>query len=958
MKCKVVLISIVLLSLVLVAQAVASETYFKFNIESREELLKLTRVISIDNVKDKEVYAYANDDQLAEFEKLGYAYTVLPHPGSLISPKMATTKDGMKDWDSYPSYETYVDMMYQFETDYPNICDVQTIGYSVQGREIIFAKISDNVGVEENEPEVLFTSTMHGDETTGYILMLRLIDSLLTGYGTDPRITNMVRSMEIWINPLANPDGTYITGNSSVSGAQRCNANGVDPNRNFPDPEDGPHPDGHSWQPETIAMMDFAEAHSFVISANFHGGAEVVNYPWDTWVQRHADDAWFIDISRKYADSCHAHAPSTYMDGFDDGITNGYDWYTISGGRQDYMTYFRGGREVTIELSNTKLLPASQLPAHWEYNKVSFLDYLENALYGIRGIVTDASSGDPVAAVVTVLNHDVDSARVFTDPDIGDYHRMIKSGTWDLKFSADGYVTKIINDVSIADGGVMILNVQLEPLTSDPSIDFFSQSAGLVDPGDDVSMNITLVNYGGGDALNVAATLATEDNYVTITQDYSTYPMISQLGGEAVSNTSYEFQVLPSCPLYHTAEFELYITASGGYIDTVTFDIEIGQQTENFETGSFASYPWEMIGSQPWTIVSSDVYEGTYCAKSGNIGNNQYTAMQVTMNVIESGTISFHYKVSSESGWDFLEFYIDATKKGSWSGSIGWTEASYAVDAGLHTFEWKYEKDSYSSAGSDCGWIDLIIFPPSSGSPEIITENLPDWTEDVSYSQQLEATGGYGTLTWSDLSGDLSGTGLTLSTSGLVSGTPTSSGQISFTAHVEDESEGYDNKPFSFTINPILAITTASLPNGTVGEPYSAQLQVTGGTGTKTWSDLNSDLEGSGLSVSSSGLIEGTPLSEGLLNFTAYVGDEVGASTDKPLSIEVETGWICGDADGSGAVDIDDAVFLVNYIFAGGPEPSPAWVGDVDCSGAVDVDDVVYLIAYIFSGGSAPCEGC
>ncbi len=68
--------------------------------------------------------------------------------------------------------------------------------------------------------------------------------------------------------------------------------------------------------------------------------------------------------------------------------------------------------------------------------------------------------------------------------------------------------------------------------------------------------------------------------------------------------------------------------------------------------------------------------------------------------------------------------------------------------------------------------------------------------------------------------------------------------------------------------------------------------------------------------------------------------------------------YVCGDADNSGAVDIDDAVYLINYIFGGGPAPDPLEVGDVDCSGGIDIDDVVYLIQYIFGGGPEPCDGC
>ncbi len=72
------------------------------------------------------------------------------------------------------------------------------------------------------------------------------------------------------------------------------------------------------------------------------------------------------------------------------------------------------------------------------------------------------------------------------------------------------------------------------------------------------------------------------------------------------------------------------------------------------------------------------------------------------------------------------------------------------------------------------------------------------------------------------------------------------------------------------------------------------------------------------------------------------------------LKVGTAPSYIAGDADGSGTVDIDDVVFLIAYIFSGGPEPVPYAAGDADCSGAVDIDDVVYLIAYIFSGGPEP----
>ncbi len=438
----------------------AQEIYFSFEITERSELQHLTRIVSIDNVKGNIVYAYANPEELTELEALGYEITKLPHPGSLYEPRMAQTLGEASDWDYYPTYDQYLAMMYQFATDYPAICRIVDIGNSVNGRKLLFAVISDNVGIEEDEPEFMYTATMHGDETAGYVLMLRLIDYLLSNYGTDTEVTKMVDNIEIWINPLANPDGTYHGGNHTVFGAIRYNANGYDLNRNFPDPEDGPNPGG-TWQPETIAMMDIAEANSFIHSANFHGGAEVVNYPWDTWAVLHADDDWYIVISRAYADTVHLYAPAGYMTFLNNGITNGYQWYTISGGRQDYMNWFQACREVTIEISNTKLLPESQLDAHWTYNKRSFIKYIQNVYYGIRGVVTD-SLGNPISAMITVADHDFNNSEVFTDPDVGDYYRMLSPGVYDITVSAYGFIDQTITNITVTDTGATRVDVELQ----------------------------------------------------------------------------------------------------------------------------------------------------------------------------------------------------------------------------------------------------------------------------------------------------------------------------------------------------------------------------------------------------------------------------------------------------------------------------------------------------------------
>ncbi len=443
------------------------EQYFKFELKELTELATLTKIISIDKIgRDGYVYAYANKQEFARFMDYGLPFTILDHPGDYDGVlKMLDISDirDIQEWDFYPTYEAYVAMMNQFASDYPDLCHVFSIGNSIQGRQLLVAKISDNVGIEENEPRFLYSSSMHGDETTGYVLMLRLIDYLLSNYGTDPRITDMVNNIEIWINPLANPDGTYAGGNNTVDGARRGNALFVDLNRNYPDPADGPHPDGKDWQVETIAFMQMAEEHHFVSGANMHGGAEVCNYPWDTWEDLHADNDWWVYVCREYADTVHAYAAPGYMTDLDNGITNGFAWYWINGGRQDYMTYFQQGREFTLEISGEKLLPPEQLPAHWNYNYRSLLNYLEQSTFGIRGTVNDSITGWPIRAEVFILLHEQDSSWTYSTLPNGNYHRLVDEGTYSVRYSAPGYFPRVISNVNVERKHATILNVKLLP---------------------------------------------------------------------------------------------------------------------------------------------------------------------------------------------------------------------------------------------------------------------------------------------------------------------------------------------------------------------------------------------------------------------------------------------------------------------------------------------------------------
>ncbi len=450
------------------------EVAFYINREDAGTLNQLTSIIYVDNLTRTGLTGYANSKQFTQFLKTGIPFQVIPH-----TPVKRIPDDHRKDlaeWTTYPSRSEYDSIMKKFESDYPDICYLDTIGHSVDGKPILVLKISDNVNLDDLEPDFFYTSTMHGDETGGFILMLRLADYLLSNYGFDQRVNQLVDNLQIWINPLANPDGFYRSYDSLYIPV-RTNSNGVDLNRNFPDPADGPHPDGNDYQPETVAMMKFMQMFPPVMSANFHGGAEVVNYPWDTWQtydpgesgyhSPHPDDSWFQLVSREYADSAHFYSPAGYFTNpYSSGYTRGGSWYMISGGRQDYVTYFLHGHEVTIELDNTKITPETDLEELWNYNFRSLLNYMDHALFGIHGTVTDSVTGDPLRAKVEIIGHDYDSSHVYSDSLHGDYYRLIEEGAWQVKFTAPGYHDKTIDNVLVQNHQKTQLDVTMAPLSS------------------------------------------------------------------------------------------------------------------------------------------------------------------------------------------------------------------------------------------------------------------------------------------------------------------------------------------------------------------------------------------------------------------------------------------------------------------------------------------------------------
>ena len=462
-----------------------NEYYFTFMLNGKDDLKAIAHTISVDRVDGNVVTAYANNEEFGKFQKMGYEVTLQTPPSMLEEHVMWDGSNRAEyEWDSYPTYEAYEAMMFQFATDHPNKCEIITLGTLPSGRKIMIAHLHN--GTTEGKPKFLYTSTIHGDETTGWIMMLRLIDYLLEK-PNEPEVQTVMNNIDLYIGPNTNPDGTYHGGNNTVDDAKRENANGIDLNRNYPDPHSGPHPDNYDYQNETLWLMQFAQDYPFVMAANYHGGSEVMNYPWDNTYTLHADDAWWKLVCHEYADLCHAHN-SNYMVMYDedaeDGIINGALWYMIGGGRQDYMNGYAQCREVTIECSYWKMPNGNQLPDFWNYNKNSIFAYMQQCLYGIHGTITDAANGQPLCATVTIENHDDAFSVVKSHLPAGDYHRPLKGGTYDVTYACSGYYPQT-HTITVADGETVIKDVQL--VAGEGLFPDFNADATIVAPGGSVN---------------------------------------------------------------------------------------------------------------------------------------------------------------------------------------------------------------------------------------------------------------------------------------------------------------------------------------------------------------------------------------------------------------------------------------------------------------------------------------
>lgn len=351
-------------------------------------------------------------------------------------------------WDNqdnpygYYTYDQIISIIDSLALNFPTICKKYLIGTSAGGRQLSILKISDNVSIDEPEAEIMFDGGIHGDEVGGPQNIVLFARELCLNYGINPTYTDLINTREIWLYPMVNPDGRVAM--------SRYNNYGVDINRDC----------GYMWnaegqstgaysQIETKTLRNIILDNQFVVYTNYHSGTEILSYPWSYRSSIARDYNLFNSLGSVYS------------------ITSGYSslqygqgyniMYAINGSTKDFTYGCLGNIGWSIEISNNKQPPSSQIMTYYNKNKPAMVEMISRSNWGISGMITDSVTGEPLRASIWINDY----YPVYSDPAVGDYHKYLIPGTYTVKIQANGYKTRTFTNISVPLTGCIEVNAEL-----------------------------------------------------------------------------------------------------------------------------------------------------------------------------------------------------------------------------------------------------------------------------------------------------------------------------------------------------------------------------------------------------------------------------------------------------------------------------------------------------------------
>ena len=238
--------------------------------------------------------------------------------------------------------------------------------------------------------------------------------------------------------------------------------------------------------------------------------------------------------------------------------------------------------------------------------------------------------------------------------------------------------------------------------------DSMGDNNGSVDPGETVTIHFKGINEGSSNAPSATFNVYCDIDEITYSNGNFNLGTVTA-GAEFIADFTFTLSENSQIGVAYQLPIAVF---SGNYMTEDYFNFSVGNVMEDFETGDFTSFEWHH-GSPvtAWRVVNANPYDGEYCARSSEIGDYETSVLYIDLEISTPGEVSFYFKVSSEANYDKLYFKIDDIEKGNWSGEVGWTQATFPLTTGSHRLQWQYSKDIMLENGSDCAWIDNIVFP-------------------------------------------------------------------------------------------------------------------------------------------------------------------------------------------------------------------------------------------------------
>jgi hypothetical protein len=343
------------------------------------------------------------------------------------------------------------------------------------------------------------------------------------------------------------------------------------------------------------------------------------------------------------------------------------------------------------------------------------------------------------------------------------------------------------------------------------------------------------------------------------------------------SGVSQLFSGADQQPGSNNAQAAYNLAVSGGYYN----QISVGSRTATpTSTYTFAN-PQTLIFAVPDYALGDN---------SGGVSvliSRTFPALSIVSQTLPNAVVGTSYSqtFASSGGSGTLSWSATGVPAGL-TVSAGGVLSGTPTSAGLGANSIAVTVTDLVSGQTATSTFSLTVTTASSGPLTVFTTSLPNTSLGASYSQTLMATGGTGTYSWRVTAGGLPN-GLTLSTGGVLNGTPTAVGDFTFTVQVNDQADAFAGQQFSIQVNPGLSITTTLLPAGLQGQAYAATLAATGGSGSGYQFGISSGSLPTGMTLSPAGVLSGTPSRSGNYPVVFKVTDNGNATATAALNLFV-----------------------------------------------------------------------